>query len=74
MERVTKKIVDFTLFTKFNDLSQEIVNKMKLVLLDSIGCALASYVVDRARLALQFAETLRQGFYLIFCANVSIFL
>lgn len=53
---ITERLVDFTIRTKFDDLPQAIVDKIKQALLDSIGCALGSYVVDRARLAIEFAE------------------
>ena len=32
------------------------VNRVKQILLDSVGCALGAYVTDRARLAVKFAE------------------
>jgi len=33
-----------------------VVNRVKQILLDSVGCALGAYVTDRARLAVKFAE------------------
>ncbi|OGO04797.1 MAG: hypothetical protein A2Y73_02035 [Chloroflexi bacterium RBG_13_56_8] len=55
-EHVTERLVDFALKVQFRDLPQEAVDKIKLMLLDSIGCALGAYVTDRAKLALAFAE------------------
>ena len=56
MGQITDKLVDFTVDTKFDDLPQEVISKIKWSLLDSIGCALGGYVVDRARLAVDFSE------------------
>ena len=37
---VTKALVDYTMSTKFEDYSQEVIEKTKLFILDSIGCSL----------------------------------
>jgi len=56
VERVTEKLANFTVRVEFDDLPREVVAKVKQVLLDSVGCALGSYITDRARLAIEFAE------------------
>lgn len=55
-EGVTERLANFTVRASFDDLPQEVVEKTKLILLDDIGCALGSYVVDRARVAVNFAK------------------
>lgn len=55
-EGVTSKVVDFTLRLEFDDLPRDVIDKTKLVLLDSIGCAFGGYVTDRAKLALELVE------------------
>lgn len=49
---ITKNLVQTSTRLRLDDLPKEDVDKTKLVLLDSIGCALASPVVDRGRLAI----------------------
>ena len=56
MERVTEKLADFAVRARFGDLPQEVVDKVKQILLDSVGCALGAYITDRAKLAIKFAE------------------
>lgn len=56
MEGATHKLADFAIRTGFDQVPLESVNRIKQVLLDSIGCALAGHVVDRGRLAAEFAE------------------
>ena len=55
MESVTEKLANFVVGTKFDDLPREVVDKVKQVLLDSVGCALGGYITDRGRLAIEFA-------------------
>lgn len=55
-EGVTEQIVDFARGTEYDDLPREAVDKTKLVLLDSLGCALGGHVTDRAKLALELIE------------------
>lgn len=53
---VTRKLVDFSLKTTFSDLPKAVVKKTKEILLDSVGCALGSYVIDRPKIAIALAE------------------
>ncbi|MBI2954536.1 MAG: MmgE/PrpD family protein [Chloroflexi bacterium] len=56
MEGVTRRLVDFAIETEFHDLPQDVVKQTRMVLLDAIGCCLGGHVVDRGRLAVEFAE------------------
>jgi 2-methylcitrate dehydratase PrpD len=55
---ITNTLVQTSTSLRFEDLPQEDVHKTKLVLLDSIGCALASHVVDRGRFAIALTKEL----------------
>ena len=56
LEGITERLVDFTIKAKFDDLPQEVVDTVKEMVLDSIGCALAGHVVDRGKLAIELVE------------------
>lgn len=58
MTSPTQELVNFVAETDFKDIPSPVVQKTKQVLLDSIGCALGSYAVDRARIALEFVKEL----------------
>ncbi len=58
MPRVTDALADFICRVRFEDLPQLVVEKTKLVLLDSIGCALGAYAVDRAKIITDLVEEL----------------
>lgn len=53
---VTEALVQAIMKIRFEDLPEEDVEKAELVLLDAIGCALASQVVDRSRLAIELVK------------------
>jgi 2-methylcitrate dehydratase PrpD len=55
---VTESVAGFVPAVDFRDLPNEDVAKTKLLLLDLIGCALGSYVVDRNRLVLELVKEL----------------
>lgn len=55
-DNVTQQLAKSVTTISYDDLSPEIIGKVKLMLLDSIGCALAGYVTDRARIALELIE------------------
>lgn len=55
MNNITKELAEFAVNLKYDDIPKDVVEKTKLILLDSIGCALGSYVTDRSRIALEFA-------------------
>lgn len=58
MEEVTPKVVDFIVSTKYDDLPPEVVQKVKDILLDSIGCALGAYATDKAKIVTAFVRQL----------------
>lgn len=58
MERLTAELVDFVVDTKFDDLPETVVHKVKQILLDTIGCGLAGYVVDRGKIAVELVKDL----------------
>ncbi|MFC1970427.1 MmgE/PrpD family protein [Chloroflexota bacterium] len=56
LDGITERLVDSTLKTSFADLPKEVVDKIKQMLLDSIGCALAGATVDRGKLAIELVK------------------
>ncbi len=52
----TGTLVDFVLKMTFDDLPLEVVNETKRILLDSVGCGLGGYAVDRAKIAMELIE------------------
>jgi hypothetical protein len=53
---ITEPLVPIGMKIRFEDLPKEDIEKTRLVLLDSIGCALASHVVDRNKLVIEFTN------------------
>jgi 2-methylcitrate dehydratase PrpD len=53
---VTEALVDSIIKIRFGDLSKEDINTIKLMLLDSVGCALGSYVSDRSKFAIELTK------------------
>jgi len=58
MTRITQELVNFVVKIKFGDLPESAVHATKRILLDSIGCALGSFVLPKARIILDFVEEL----------------
>jgi len=58
MNGVTTKLAQSVLAIGFDSLPSSVVQKIKEILLDSIGCALGGYVTERAKIAIQLGETL----------------
>jgi 2-methylcitrate dehydratase PrpD len=58
MTSVTQALTDFTVTTEFQQLPQDLVNHSKLVLLDTIGCALVGKTVSKGRIAVELASRL----------------
>ncbi len=55
---VTEKVADFAVKACFEDLPEQVVHESKRLFLDSMGCALAGWSVDKGRLAAGLAEKL----------------
>ncbi|MFB3926271.1 MAG: MmgE/PrpD family protein [Syntrophales bacterium] len=55
---VTRALAEFVAKVSYNDLPQEVIQDVKRFFLDSIGCALAGWTVDKGRLAAALAEKL----------------
>ena len=53
---VTGRLVDFVEEVTFDQLPTSIVAKSKQLLLDSLGCGLAGQLVDRGKIALEYAH------------------
>ena len=53
---LTRAVAESNIGARFDDLPEEDIDKTKLVLLDSIGCALGSYAVDKTRLVNEFTR------------------
>ncbi|MFC2068092.1 MmgE/PrpD family protein [Chloroflexota bacterium] len=53
---VTQQLARSITMISYDDLSEQVVKKVKLALLDSIGCALGGYVTDRAKIALELVD------------------
>jgi len=50
---ITKKVADFVVDSTYDDLPASVIEKVKYILLDSIGCALAGHIADRGRIVLE---------------------
>ena len=57
-ESPTTVITDFSSRTKFEDLPEDVVHETKRLLLDCFGCALASPLTDRGKIAIAYARRL----------------
>ncbi len=55
---ITSTVAKFAVKTSYSDLPDPVIEKVKQILLDSIGCALGGYVVDRSKIALELVEEL----------------
>lgn len=55
INNIKKDLAEFAVNLKYDDMPKDVVEKIKLILLDSIGCALGSYITYRSRIALEFA-------------------
>jgi 2-methylcitrate dehydratase PrpD len=58
MNNLTQELASFAVKTKYDDLPVSVVREAKLLLLDSIGCALAAITTDRGRMSLALAGRL----------------
>lgn len=56
LNQVTQKLARSITMIGYNDLPEQTVKKVKLALLDSIGCALGGHVTDRAKIALELID------------------
>ena len=52
-EGITRRLSEQVLATRYEDLPADVVETVKLLLLDSIGCALAGSVTERGRIVLE---------------------
>ena len=52
----TGTLVDFVLKTTYDDLPPGVVKETKRILLDSVGCALGGYAVDRGKIAIELVN------------------
>ena len=55
-EDVTKDLATFITKVKYEDLPHDVVEKVRLILLDDIGNALGGYITDRARIAVELVD------------------
>ena len=55
-QNVTKDLATFITKVKYEDLPHDVVEKVKLILLDDIGNALGGYITDRARIAVELVD------------------
>jgi 2-methylcitrate dehydratase PrpD len=55
---IIDKFTDFACKIQFNDLPEYVVNEMKRVVLDSIGCAIAGHSTERGKIAADLARKL----------------
>ena len=56
MSQITKELARFAVETKFDDLPVAIVQETKLILMDSIGCALGALSTDKAKMNVALAR------------------
>ncbi len=52
----TKEMVDFARKVTFSDLPGSVIDQIKRILLDSIGCALGAHALDKSKIVVDFAE------------------
>src|SRR3972149_11539434 len=57
-DRVSKELARFAAETSYGDIPDLTKNNLKLLLLDSIGCALAGITTDPGKMALTMAKRL----------------
>ena len=55
-ENVTRDLATFVTEFKYEDLPSDVMEKVKLILLDDIGNALGGYITDRARIAIELVD------------------
>lgn len=55
-DSVTGELAAFMTRIRYEDVPRDVVEQVKLLLLDDIGNALGGYVTDRGRIALEFAD------------------
>ena len=55
-EGVSKQLAEFSAGLRYDDLPPEIVNEAKRLLLDTIGCGLGGYEVEKGQIAVTFAQ------------------
>lgn len=48
---ITRKLADFVVRTKYEDLPAEVVNAAKMKILDTLGCGIAGYVLSKGEMA-----------------------
>jgi len=53
---VTKELADFCAAHKFEDLSPEVIDETKRIVLDAIGCALGGHGVDKGKMAVALSQ------------------
>ncbi len=54
----TQKLVDFAVGTTFQDLPSEVVRETKRIILDTIGCGIGGYSLDRGKIVAELAADL----------------
>jgi 2-methylcitrate dehydratase PrpD len=55
MDELTTKLAEFATKTQFRELPEEVVHETKRILLDSIGCAVGAYRMERGRICTELA-------------------
>jgi len=58
MEGIARKLADFVAGSKFSDLPDNLVYQAKLLLLDSIGCAIRGNSMESGRISVELARSL----------------
>jgi len=56
MSQITRELAKFALKTKFEDLPESIVQETKLILMDTIGCALGALTTDKGKMNVALAR------------------
>lgn len=54
----TQSIVDFVVGTNFNHLPSDVVTQAKRIILDTLGCGIGGYTLDRGKVAIDLARDL----------------
>ena len=56
MDRTTEYLSSYAESLRYSDLPQEVVDKTKRVIIDTLGCALGGYSSDPSKIARAMAE------------------
>ena len=57
-ENIIHDLASFAINTRFEDIPAEAVDEVKILLMDSIGCALAALTIDKGKMTVALSKRL----------------